>query len=175
MKQPAPDFYLIAHSHGLSLLDGITDWRKKKLVVDEHDPRYGEAFQGWFNGSIMNDPFSANVIDNTVLLNKIEAWVITCGSKIGPLAKLESKSGTPNLRISRKFSDILDSWNGPLPTVPFNASVTLFPNVTPAVGKPIVENVKLPAVGTLLVTLNVVADTCVALIVEVSTTPEIVP
>ncbi len=117
MKQPAPDFYLIAHSHGLSLLDGITDWRKKKLVVDEHDPRYGEAFQGWFNGSIMNDPFSANVIDNTVLLNKIEAWVITCGSKIGPLAKLESKSGTPNLRISRKFSDILDSWNGPLPIV----------------------------------------------------------
>jgi hypothetical protein len=72
MKQTAPDFYLIAHSHGVSLLDGITDWRKQKLVVDDHDPRYGEAFQGWFNGSsVMNDPFTAEVIDNRMFGNPV--------------------------------------------------------------------------------------------------------
>lgn len=117
MKKRVPDLYLIAHSHGVSLLDGITDWRTKKLVVNEHDPRYGEAFQGWFNGSIMNDPFIARVIDNTVLLNNIEAWLITSGSKIGPLAKLESENGVQVLRISRTFSAILDSWNGSSPIV----------------------------------------------------------
>jgi hypothetical protein len=117
MKQTAPDFYLIAHSHGVSLLDGITDWRKQKSVVDEHDPRYGEAFQGWFNRSVMNDPFTAEVIDNTVLLNNIVAWVITSGSKIGPLAKFESENGSQTLRVSSKFSGIVNSWNGASPIV----------------------------------------------------------
>ena len=61
------------------------------------------------------------------------------------------------------------------PEVPLKASVTLFPKSTPAVGKLTDVNVKFPCVGTLLVTCTVVALICVAVIVEVSTTPDTAP
>ena len=40
-----PDIYLIGHSHGLSVLDGITDWREKISADAQLDPRYSDSFQ----------------------------------------------------------------------------------------------------------------------------------
>ncbi len=41
------DFFLLAHSHGVALLDGISDWRESGIVgVSDRDARFGDAFQG---------------------------------------------------------------------------------------------------------------------------------
>lgn len=117
MKKIEPDFYLIAHSHGVSLLDAITDWRNKMSLVDEFDSRYGKAFQGFMNGSIMNDSFTTEVIDKTLRLKTMEAWVISFRSGIGALTTFESENGAGIIRINNKFSEILKSWNGSSPIV----------------------------------------------------------
>lgn len=57
-----PDFFLLAHSHGVSLLDGMTNWREGHRKDTDGDPRYGEAFQGWFGGVMRRDPFMTDIV-----------------------------------------------------------------------------------------------------------------
>jgi hypothetical protein len=117
VKQTTPDFYLIAHSHGVSLLDGISDWRKRFRVGGEHDPRYGDAFQGWFNGSMIGEPFPAVVVDKSLPLGNLEAWLLSDGAGVGALARFDRSNGSGVLHINRKFSGVLQTWNGSSPIV----------------------------------------------------------
>jgi hypothetical protein len=117
VNQAAPDLYLIAHSHGVSLLDGITDWRERLKGAGGQDPRYGNAFQAWLNGSIIGDPFQVGVIDNTLPFKNMEAWVLSSRAEIGTLAELENTNGAGIIRINEKFSRVLGTWNGSSPIV----------------------------------------------------------
>lgn len=117
MEDATPDFHLIAHSHGVSLLDGVSNWREKLHSPGEHDPRYGAAFQGWFNGTINGEPFTTTVTNPDIQLKKIDAWIISSGAKVGQLAIFNNANGANVLYLDEKFSAVLQAWNDERPIV----------------------------------------------------------
>ena len=122
MEQTTPDFYLIADSLGVSLLDGITNWREQFRTSGEHDKSFGVSFQGWANGSMINAPFLTDVIDQNSSLKKIHAWVRapkSTGTTQGILATINSSNV---LDINHEFLQFLQSWNDPTPLVSMIAS-----------------------------------------------------
>lgn len=115
---PPPDFFLLAHSHGVALLDGISTWRERGAVSkSEGDARYGAAFQGWFNGAVSAEPFETEVSDGHLSFKHMKAWLISSGSGIGELARLERQGGADLLLIHQKLTDALSAWNGQRPIV----------------------------------------------------------
>jgi len=117
MTQSKPNFYLVAHSHGVSLLDAIANWREKFRVSGTPDANFGSAFQGWFNGSIIRDTFRTEVVEPTLPMEAIEAWVISFRDGLGALARLDTSGAGGTLQVVERFSRILASWNGPIPIV----------------------------------------------------------
>ena len=119
MTTPEPsDLLLLGHSHGVALLDGISSWRERgKVSASGGDTRFGAAFQGWFNGAVSADPFEAEVIDDQLPFTRMQAWLISSGSGIGELARLERRQGADTLLIHQKLSATLGAWNGPMPIV----------------------------------------------------------
>lgn len=117
MENTTPDFHLIAHSHGVAVLDAVSNWRKQLNSLGEHDPRYGAAFQGWFNGSITGEPFTTEINHPSIESKKIDAWIISSAAKVGQLAALKSSNGINTLYIDEKFSAVLSAWNDSRPIV----------------------------------------------------------
>lgn len=117
MEETSLDFHLIAHSHGVSLLDGITNWREKVRSPGANDPRYGAAFQGWFDGSITGEPFETLVTNSSVPLSRFDAWVISSGNEVGQLAVINDSSGSSVLYVNEKLTSILQVWDDALPIV----------------------------------------------------------
>src|SRR5687767_9731919 len=114
-------FYLIAHSHGVSLLDGVTNWRDRLRVRSNRDQRYGDSFQVWFDQAIGTEPFEADVVISSLPLKKLGAWVISRGSGIGRLVGVRGKEAAQcegtSFRINKKYSEVLASWKGSTPIV----------------------------------------------------------
>lgn len=117
MENTPLDFHFIAHSHGVSVLDAISNWRKQLNSLGEHDPRYGAAFQGWFNGSITGEPFTTEIDHPSIEFKKIDAWIISSAAKVGQLAVLKSSNGISTLYLDEKFSAVLNAWNDSRPIV----------------------------------------------------------
>jgi len=115
----APDFFLLAHSHGVSLLDGMTDWRSALGKDVDPDPRYGQAFQGWFQGAIPRFPFPVSVIGGVPSLKQIVVWIMSAGGGIGPLvgAPKPSLTGPPEFPVNPEYLKVLQSWRGVTPIV----------------------------------------------------------
>lgn len=112
-----PDFYLIAHSHGVSLLDGITDWRSEWRPKCEQDGRYGAPFQGWFDGSVTGAPFRCRIVDGELPALQVEAWCISAGSGVGDLVRPSAEQGGRGFEIDSRFGALMASWDGASPIV----------------------------------------------------------
>jgi hypothetical protein len=119
LAETAPDFYLLAHSHGVSLLDGMTDWREAHGRGATHDPRYGDAFQGWFEGAVPRYPFDAAVVKGAPSLKKLVALVISAGTGIGPLVQPVTRPPAASLevRVNPELANVLQAWRGHVPIV----------------------------------------------------------
>jgi hypothetical protein len=115
----APDFCLLAHSHGVALLDGITDWRGAFSNNFPRDPRYGQAFQGWFQGAIPRMPFYASVVRATPSLTRIAAWVMPVGGGIGPLVRAarQGPNAPLEIQVNSAYQEVLQTWKGVTPIV----------------------------------------------------------
>jgi hypothetical protein len=113
----APDFFLLAHSHGVSLLDGATDWRARLRGGSGSDPRYGAAFAGWFHGGIPRTPFEVDMPGGSVA-KRIVAWVISSSAGIGPLlAQCEAGAADTDIRLNSEYQRVLGLWHGAAPIV----------------------------------------------------------
>jgi hypothetical protein len=116
--QGKPDFFLLAHSHGLSLLDGISNWRERATVkTAETDTRYGAALQGWLTGSLSAEPFETEVGALGLPFKQVEAWLISPKSGIGDLAKIQHNDGADTVVVNEKLAAILAGWNSKVPIV----------------------------------------------------------
>lgn len=112
-----PDFFLLAHSHGVSLLDGATDWRARLKGDSGSDARYGAPFQGWFHDRIPRVPFEARLTGNATP-GRVEAWVISSGSRIGPLvAPNDAGGGDVDVKINPEYQRVMGLWRGRAPIV----------------------------------------------------------
>jgi hypothetical protein len=78
---------------------------------------YGLAFQGWFNGAVSSEPFETEVSDVALSFTHIEAWLISSGSGIGELARLQRQGEADTLMIHQKLIALLNAWNGTRPIV----------------------------------------------------------
>jgi hypothetical protein len=112
------DFHLLANSHGVALLDGVTSWREQLRVNAAHDPRYGEPFQGWYGEVIPRQPIDVAIVRATSLMKSVRAWVIA-GEGIGPLVTFEKHPGAAQLEltINPDFGQVLRTWIGTIPIV----------------------------------------------------------
>jgi hypothetical protein len=112
-----PDLYLLAHSHGIALLDALTDWRARLKSGGAADPRYGEAYQGWWTeGAFPRTPFEAAAAGGP--LKRVVAWVISAGARLGPLViRVAGNAGKTTLEASREYDEVLRAWRGTTPVV----------------------------------------------------------
>ena len=108
-------FLLLTHSHGIALLDALTDWRKS-WRANNRDIRYGEAFQGWFDGSMPAKPFVADVFSSAPpQFKSVTAWILS-GSQNAPLIEIDY-SPDLTLKASSHLTEVLGEWNGKTPLV----------------------------------------------------------
>ena len=115
---PAPDFFLLAHSHGVALLDAISDWRSRVDRNVAPDPRHGAAFQGWSQGAIPASPFEASVTRPGLTSRRFVVWVLWAKEKIGRLVtQVETAPGTIAAQINPLFHEVLLAWRGEAPIV----------------------------------------------------------
>jgi hypothetical protein len=114
----SPDVFLLAHSHGIALLDSISKWRER-FVADsgEKDTRFGAPLQDWFNGAISAEPFETDVTDARLSFKRLQAWMISGGAGISELAQLHHDQGRNTLHIHEKLTETLQAWNGSAPIV----------------------------------------------------------
>lgn len=119
LADTAPNFFLIAHSHGVSLLDGITDWRSVLRKDVDPDPRYGQAFQGWFQGAIPRIPFKASLTGHAPSLGQIEIWIMSDSEGVLPLVGLPQPGaeGSPQIPVNPEYLKVLQSWRGATPII----------------------------------------------------------
>jgi hypothetical protein len=113
-----PDFFLLAHSHGVALLDGITDWRSKLAEGAPADARYGPSFRGWFHGAIPRDPFETAVVKGAPSLKRITAWLMSPAGGIGPLVNPSTSStAASGIEADPQYVAVVSSWRGGVPIV----------------------------------------------------------
>jgi hypothetical protein len=116
----ALSFYLIAHSHGIALLDAMSDWRNLWATEANVDSRFSAAFQGWFTGSMLSRPFSANIHKEYLPISTCSAWILSHkeSNRLGPLATLtNTQQGSMAIEINPEFHKVLSSWNNEAPIV----------------------------------------------------------
>ena len=113
-----PDFYLLAHSHAVCLLDAATDWREKVQLAGGADARFGEAFQGWFDGKVPARPLELSFAWPGALPRSLVAWVMPPGGKVGHLVSLvPGPGGVPKVQENPDFVAMLREWRGTAPIV----------------------------------------------------------
>jgi len=114
----SPDFFLLAHSHGVSLLDGVTDWRSKLGAGAPPDARYGPSFRGWFQGTIPRYPFETAVVRGTDSLKLVSAWLMSPAGGIGALVNPSAAStAASSIEADPEYVRIVSSWRGGVPIV----------------------------------------------------------
>lgn len=78
---------LIGHSHAVSVLDGISDWRQQaRLAGKPQDGRYTPAFQGWFSVDTGGELFSVKTFPKFKALSGMRVCLITDVTHTGELA-----------------------------------------------------------------------------------------
>ena len=113
-----PDLYLLVHSHGIALLDALTDWRARLKSGGATDPRYGAAYQGWYAAGVFpRMPFEVAGV-GAGRLRRIVAWVISAGALLPPLVtRVAGAPGKTTLEASREYDEVLRAWRGATPVV----------------------------------------------------------
>jgi len=113
-----PAFHLLAHSHGVAFLDAATDWRSRVTLGGPRDPRFGETFQGWFNGTLPARPFDVAVTRPGSALGAIDAWVMPTGGDLGDLVRLTPQNGGAyDVQVHPTFREVMAGWRGTTPVV----------------------------------------------------------
>ena len=112
------DAYVLAHSHGVAFMDAATDWRSRFRGGAALDPRYGEAFQGWYGGAIPDGPIDVSAVGCT-RLRKVTAWVmpITSGQGILVNPVRDSRNAVLSVQVDATFAGVIRSWGGDTPIV----------------------------------------------------------
>jgi hypothetical protein len=109
-----PDCYLLANSHGVALLDAVTDWRTGVTAVPELKPQYGEAFQLWFSGKIPPKPIPVSIVDPEVGLSRLVAWIVPLEGSANPWIAFAPTGAGPAgaMRPAPGFLSVLQTWRG---------------------------------------------------------------
>jgi hypothetical protein len=117
-RSSAPELFLLAHSHGVSLLDALTDWRSKLDSSAPPDARYGPSFRGWFHGAIPPYPFETQVVGGALSLKRITAWLMSPAGGIGALVNPSASStAASSIEADPQYVQIVSSWRGAVPIV----------------------------------------------------------
>ena len=118
---PEYDFVVVGHSHAVAFLDGVTDWRKH-IASTTHlpsDPRYSDAFQGWFSGAFPDESLQLQVTEPGLRSRRILARLIPRTSALNGAAEYVQRDGQPNLLIQPQFLDFLKGLPANVPIVSF--------------------------------------------------------
>ncbi len=114
----APDFHLLAHSHGVAFLDAATDWRSRVKLGGGADPRFGDTFQGWFGGTVPARPIELVLARPASPPRSIVAWVMPPGGAVGHLVEMvPGPDGAPQPRVNPAYVEVLREWRGHAPIV----------------------------------------------------------
>lgn len=71
----------------------------------------GDAFQGWFDGSMPDQPFVADVAPNAPLPFKtVTAWILSASQK-SPLIELDYAPEL-SLKVGLALAGVMNDWNG---------------------------------------------------------------
>ena len=93
---------LIGHSHSVSILDAIADWRPQaQMNRDGEDSRYTRAFQGWFSVDTGGRLFELEPYPEFTELSGMQVCLITDRTFSGNLASLGSiDQGEASINVS---------------------------------------------------------------------------
>jgi len=113
----APEFHLLAHSHGVAFLDAATDWRSRVKLAGAPDPRFGATFQGWFGGTLPARPMELALL-RPGAARTIVAWVMPPGGPVGHLVEMvPGPGGAPTPKVNPAYVEVLREWRGKGPVV----------------------------------------------------------
>lgn len=93
---------LIGHSHAVSILDGIGDWRPQvRLGGKQEDVRFTRAFQGWFSVDTGGELFRVKTHPEFEALSGIQVCLVTKATFPGELASIDRcEQGATSVKIS---------------------------------------------------------------------------
>lgn len=107
-------FSLLCTSHGIALLDAVTDWRSLWQSHSVDLPEHGANAQGWFNGAMPND-FAAGVTLAGTGFERCDTWLAPGHVQVqlgAPLAEIDhSAPGGPVLRMHPVLIAKLQQWH----------------------------------------------------------------
>lgn len=119
---PEYDFVVLGHSHAVAFLDGVTDWRRHLAPPAQvpDDPRYGEAFQGWFSGAFPDEVLKPRVSESGLRSREIIARVIPRDSNLERMVKQKPREdGRVQLTIQPEFMAFLKGLPANVPIASF--------------------------------------------------------
>ena len=93
---------LIGHSHAVSILDAIADWRPQvQMDNGVEDSRYTRAFQGWFSVNTGGELFELEPYPEFKELSGMQVCLISDTTFSGNLASFGSEeTGHANVDVS---------------------------------------------------------------------------
>jgi len=106
------EFSLLCTSHGIALLDAITDWRDQWQSQSVDLPEHRANSQGWFNGAMPSE-FAAKVIDPQVPFDRCSVLLLPghVQMQVGPLATIDRQDPQrPVLQLHPLLTRTLGQW-----------------------------------------------------------------
>ena len=120
LKKIESDFCLLAHSHGVALLDGATNWRRAFSEITRVDPLFWPRVSGLVRRRRCRvSSLRADVIVDGLPFRRLTAWVMSAGARSEPLIRTISRPPPAPLEVQLgpDYSNLLHAWRGSTPIV----------------------------------------------------------